>query len=87
MFFKLFFKYLSQQSQITKLKNRGILLGTRNKNERKVYIYMLSSLFVEVMFKNDNTEHMPERIQILSNLKNLNQYLENEFKSSFGTVI
>ena len=87
MFFKLIFKYLSPQSQISKLKNKGILLGTRIKNERKIYVYMLSSLFVEVMFKNDNTEHIPERIQILSNLKNLNQYLENEFKSSFGTAI
>lgn len=87
MLFKLFFKYLSQQSQVSRLKNKGILLGTRNKNERKVYVYMLSSLFVEVMFKNDNTEHVPERIHILSNLKNLNQYLENEFKSSFGTAI
>jgi len=86
MFSKLFFKHSSQQKQIDQLKKKGILLGTRNKSERKVYIYMLSSLFVEVMFRNDNADQAPEKIQVLSGLKNLNEYLEKEFKANFGTI-
>ena len=86
MLFKLFFRHSSLQNQIDRLKRKGILLGTRNKSDRKVYIYMLSSLFVEVMFNNDDAEHTPEKIQILSGLKNLNEYLEKEFKTSFGTI-
>ena len=86
MFFKLFFQHASPQRQIERLKKKGILLGSRIKSNRKVYIYMLSNLFVEVMFRNDNAELEPEKIQILSGLKNLNQYLESEFKSNFGTI-
>ncbi|HEX5168979.1 MAG TPA: hypothetical protein VFW11_07380 [Cyclobacteriaceae bacterium] len=86
MFFKLFFKNISPQRQINRLKSNGILLGSRIKSQRKVYIYMLSSLFVEVTFKNDNIDQDPEKIKILSGLKNLNDYLEKEFKTSFGAI-
>jgi hypothetical protein len=47
---------------------------------------MLSSLFVEVMFRDDNVDQDPEKIQVLSGLKNLNEYLEKEFKASFGAI-
>lgn len=59
------------------------MLGTRMKEGRKIYIYMLRELFVEVVYKNDNTEEMPERLNMLTGLKNLNSYLEKEFKTSF----
>ena len=59
------------------------MLGTRMKEGRKIYIYMLRELFVEVVYKNDNTEEMPERLNMLTGLKNLNTYLEKEFKTSF----
>ena len=59
------------------------MLGTRMKEGRKIYIYMLRELFVEVVYKNDNVEEMPERLNMLTGLKNLNSYLEKEFKTSF----
>lgn len=59
------------------------MLGTRIKDGRKIYIYMLKELFVEVIFKNDNVDENPEKLNILNGLKNLNSYLEKEFKTSF----
>lgn len=59
------------------------MLGTREKAGRKIYIYMLTNLFVEVMFKNDNADDKPEALHTLNGLKSLNDYLEKEFKASF----
>ena len=83
MLLKFFFNQLSMQTQSNYLQKRGILLGTRNKNGRIVYIYMLTNLFVEVLFRNDDAEEQPEKLVVLSGLKNLNDYLEREFKTAF----
>lgn len=83
MFFKFFFTKMSIHKQVEYLKKKGIMLGTRCKEGRKIYIYMLTNLFVEVVFRNDNTEDTPERTKTLSGLKSLNDYLEKEFKASF----
>jgi hypothetical protein len=77
------FKRLSLEKQVTYLKKKGIALGTRAKNGRKIYIYMLRDLFVEVLYRNDNVEEAPEKLNMMRGLKNLNDYLENEFKASF----
>ena len=74
---------MSGVKQVSFLKKKGILLGTRIKDGRKIYIYMLRDLFVEVMFKSDNLEEAPEKINMLNGLKNLNNYLEKEFKTTF----
>ncbi len=47
------------QRQIKYLKGKGIGLGTRVKDGRKIYLYMLSDLFVEVFYKNDNSDDAP----------------------------
>lgn len=83
MILKFFFKQLSATRQVSFLKKKGIMLGTRMKEGRKIYIYMLRELFVEVVYKNDNVDEMPERLNMLTGLKNLNSYLEKEFKTSF----
>lgn len=83
MILQFFFRRLSVEKQVLYLKKKGVALGTRAKNGRKIYIYMLRNLFVEVTYKNDNVEETPEKINMLSGLKNLNEYLENEFKASF----
>ena len=83
MFLKIFFKNLSVQKQIDYLKKKGIMIGTRTKNQRKIYTYMLQDLFVEVYYKNDNENDSAEKVNLLSGLKNLNSYLEREFKTSF----
>jgi hypothetical protein len=83
MILKFFLKQLSSQRQVNFLKKRGIMLGTRMKDGRKIYIYMLRDLFVEVTYKNDNVDDSPEKLNMLNGLKNLNTYLEREFKTSF----
>jgi hypothetical protein len=83
MILRFFFKQLSTAKQIAFLKKRGILLGTRLKDGRKIYIYMLRDLFVEVLYTNDNAAEAPEKLNMLNGLKNLNSYLEKEFKTSF----
>ena len=59
------------------------MLGTRLRNGRKVYLYMLKDFFVEVVFQNDNLDLQPERLETFSNLNNLNVYLEKEFRTAF----
>jgi len=83
MILKFFLKQLSSQRQVNFLKKRGIMLGTRMKDGRKIYIYMLRDLFVEVTYKNDNVDDSPEKLNMLNGLKNLSTYLEREFKTSF----
>jgi hypothetical protein len=59
------------------------MLGTRTKNGRRIHIYMFRNLFVEVMYRNDNIQDPAEQVNMLTGLKNLNSYLESEFKTSF----
>ena len=74
---------MSYQKQVNYLKKKGIALGTRLKGGRKIYIYMLSDLFVEVFYRNDNSEDTPEKLNVLKGLNSLNEYLEKEFRTSF----
>ncbi|HEY3402495.1 MAG TPA: hypothetical protein VGK59_03850 [Ohtaekwangia sp.] len=83
MILKFIFQQLSLKKQVSMLKRRGIMLGTRIKNGRKIHIYMLRDLFAEVLYKNDNAEDTPESLNLLRGLNNLNEYLEREFKTSF----
>ncbi len=81
--FKWGFKYFSLTKQLDYLREHGIMLGSRMRNDRKVFIYMVKSTFVEVMYKNDSIDREAERLQVFNDLSHLNQYLEKEFKTSF----
>lgn len=83
MILKFFFKQMSLQKQVNFLKKRGIMLGTRLKDGRRIYIYMLRDLFIEVLYKNDSVSETAERLTMLDGLSSLNDYLEKEFKASF----
>lgn len=83
MILKFLFSWLSIRMQVNYLKRRGITLGTRLKDGRKIYLYMLNNLFVEVFFKHDNVNEEPEKVKMINGLVNLTQYLENDFRSSF----
>ena len=83
MFTRFFFSRLSLEKQVSTLKRKGIALGTRLKNGRKIYIYMLNDLFIEVIYKGDNADEQPEKLNMLRGLNSLNDYLEKEFKTSF----
>ncbi len=59
------------------------MIGTRHKEGRKVYLYMVKDLFVEVFYKSDTPENDAEQVKLIPGLKNLNQYLESEFRATF----
>jgi len=83
MIYQFFFRQLSAETQVSYLQKNGVSLGSRAKNGRRVYVYMLRNLFVEVMYENDNVNDTPEKVNMLRGLKNLNSYLEKEFRASF----
>lgn len=83
MILRFILQHLSIQKQANFLRKRGIILGTRLKNGRRIYIYMLHDLFVEVLYKNDNANEAPEHLNMLRGLNTLNDYLEKEFRATF----
>jgi hypothetical protein len=83
MIFQFFFQRWSIEKQVSHLKKKAVALGTRAKSGRKIYIYMLGNLFVEVVYRGDVSENTPEQVNVLRGLKNLNEYLESEFRTSF----
>jgi len=83
MILQFFFRQLSSEQQANYLQKNGVSLGSRVKNGRRIYVYMLRNLFVEVMYQEDNANNSPERVNMLRGLKNLNAYLEKEFRTSF----
>jgi hypothetical protein len=65
------------------LREQGVMLGSRVRAERKVYLYMLKDFFVEVLYKEDSLDNDVESIETFSNLDHLNSYLEREFRTAF----
>jgi hypothetical protein len=83
MFFKLFFNYLSESNKLNYLRKHGVILGTRMRNNRKVFLYMVKDFFVEVIYKNDSIDENAESLGTFASLEGLNSYLEKEFKTAF----
>ena len=83
MFEKFIFNRMTARQQVNYLRKKGIMLGTRTKEGRKIYIYMLKDLFIEVLYQSDNADLEAEKVSILEGLDNLNSYLEKEFRASF----
>jgi hypothetical protein len=77
------FRHLSLEQQVNYLQSKGVSLGSRIKDGRRLYVYMVRNLFVEVIYTNDNVSESAERVYVLKGLKNLNSYLEQEFKATF----
>jgi hypothetical protein len=80
---RMFFKFLSESKKVAYLHEQGTILGTRIKNGRKAYLYMLKDFCVEVIFKHDNVELSPEKVTTFDSVKEFNSYLEKEFKTAF----
>ena len=83
MLLKLFFNRLSLTKQADFMKRRGIVLGTRTKDGRQTYLYMVNNLFAEILYENDNPRLKPEAIVVLSGLHKLNRYLEEEIRTKW----
>lgn len=80
---RMFFRLLSSSKKIAYLQEKGTVLGTRLKNGRKAYLYMIKDFCVEVIFRQDNDEMTPERVTTFSSVREFNTYLEREFKAAF----
>ena len=83
MWFKMGFKFLADSKKFEMLREKGIMLGSRWRNERRVYLYMVKDFFVEVMYSQDDIDLQPERINTFSNLDNLNAYLERDIRTAY----
>lgn len=81
MFGRLIFKYLSRNNQIERLREKGIILGTRYKKGKKVLLYLLNDFCVEVTYT-DLKETDVQSIRTFSNVAKFNNYLENEFRAA-----
>lgn len=73
---KLLFNCLSESNQIDTLRNKGKVLRTYIKNGRKGYLYLLGNFYVEVVFRNDNTELSPEKVTTFQDKEELSRYLK-----------
>jgi len=67
-------------AQANFMKRRGIVLGTRNKDGRQGYLYMVNNLFAEIVYEKDNPQLSVERLVILDGLRKLNSYLEKDLR-------
>jgi hypothetical protein len=83
MFFKLFFIHLSESKKLSYVRDHGVMIGTRMRDERKIFLYMIKDFFVEVVYKDDNMDEVAERLGMFNSLNGLNSYLEKEFKAAF----
>jgi hypothetical protein len=83
MWSKLTFRFLGEEKRAEFVKANGILLGTREKSGRKVFLYMVKDFFVEVTYQHDDMDMTTEHIDTFSNLEYLNNYLEKDFRASF----
>lgn len=80
---RLLFKFMSLRKKINYLRDQGTILGTRLKNGRKAYLYIIKDFCAEVIFQKDNVELSAEQITTFANVKEFNNYLEQEFRSTF----
>lgn len=80
MILKLIFKQLPTAKQAAFMKSRGIVLGTRKKDGREAYLYMVNNLFAEILYENDNPKMTVERLVILDGLQKFNSHLEKDMR-------
>lgn len=83
MLFRLTFKHFSESKKMNEIREKGILLGSRSANGRKVFLYMVNDIFAEVLYAEDDIDSQPEKIEVFANINTLNHYLEREFKAAF----
>jgi hypothetical protein len=82
MLIKFLFVCLSRSRQVSLIKKRGIMLGTRKKAGREVYTYMFRSLFIEILYRNDNPEEPVENFIMIPGFRKLNDHFEKEIKAA-----
>ena len=66
------------------LRENGIMLGTRYRNGRRVFLYPLKDFFVEVTYHKDDMDLDPEKMETFSSVTHLNSHLEREFTAALS---
>ncbi len=82
MIIRLFFKRLSAVRQANYMKRRGIVVGTRSREGRMSYLYMVNNLFAEILYENDNPALRAETVVVMEGLQNLTRHLEKDLRES-----
>jgi hypothetical protein len=82
MFYMLYFKNLGDSKKLNYLRTHGSVIGERIGNGRKIFVYLVRDFFVEVVYKNDNSENDSEKLMTFPNVQSLNSYLAKEFMTS-----
>ena len=72
---QLLFTCLSDSNQLQALRNKGVELRSYIKNGRTAHLYELSNFYVEVVFKFDDTEMLPEKITVFQNVEEWSNYI------------
>ncbi len=65
------------------MKRKGIVLGTRMKDGRQSYLYMVNNLFAEILYEDDNPRLQVETLVVLDGLDRLNLYLEKDLRARY----
>ncbi|MCA6407380.1 MAG: hypothetical protein IM594_17395 [Cytophagales bacterium] len=60
MFFKPFFKHLSESKKLNYVREHGVMIGTRMRDEQKLFLCMIKDFIVEVVYKDDNMDDVAE---------------------------
>jgi len=80
---KLAFRFLGDEKKAEVLRAQGIMLGSRTRDDRRVFLYMLKDFFVEVTYRHDDIDMTTEGIETFSSLEHLNNYLEQDIRAAF----
>jgi hypothetical protein len=78
MFFRLYFKNLSESKKMAYLQTNGSMIGERTRLGRKIFVYLIRDFFAEVVYKDDNSENEPESVVTFRSIKDFNSHLEKE---------
>ncbi|MFN3839999.1 MAG: hypothetical protein ACK4RF_04760 [Cyclobacteriaceae bacterium] len=80
---RLIFRLMSLRKKIDYLREQGTLLGTRLKDGRKAYLYIIKNFCAEVIYQKDNAALAAERITTFANVTEFNNYLERELRLNY----
>ena len=80
---KLVFNLYSKTKKAQRVNESGTFIGIRERNGRRVNLFMYKSLFVEVLYVNDDTYGEIESISLIGNISRLNSHLEKQFMKDF----
>ena len=70
MILKFLFKQLSLNQQVNFMKKLGMVVGTRNRDGRLIYLYMIHNLFAEIIYENDNPKLKVEGLVLMDVVMN-----------------